>query len=210
MNPVSVHRSIVRAPALALLAGLVSLGALGAACSSDNGDLNAAQLQDALAKAGSARTASSVPATGDADPTADSGASPSAIRSSFDSAIAARDFCGVLTELDSVVTDLTDPASVVAAYDQLRDSVAAATSLVPAEISAPWTVLVGATQRAASAAERSDGDPKDKSLEGVFVDPDVDSAIDSIFAFEDRTCRTDGSTTTTTTSLATTTQPTGT
>lgn len=198
MNVVSVQRSTFRALGAVVTLGALSAGTVVAGCSSDDGNLNSAQLQEALAKAGGgANTASSLPTANDADPAPAAGASPSAIRSTFDGAISRGDFCGVLTELDSVVTDLSNPVDVIAAYDQLRDSVSAATPLVPAAITSEWTILVGATQRAAAAVERSDGDSKDKSLEGVFIDPEVDQAIDSIFEYEDRSCHANETTTTT-------------
>ena len=179
------------------MAALVASGALVAGCSNDD-TISSKDLQDALAKAGSGVSGSSVPSDGEL-PAPVTGASPSEIRARFDAAMASGDFCAFLTELDNVVTDLNDPVAVVAAYGQLRDSVSSATPLVPGELTDPWAVLVGATERAAASVERSEGDPNDKSLEGVFTDPEVDGSIDTIFAYEDRACRSAEASSTTTT-----------
>lgn len=196
---------------LSTVAVSLVLGGLTVGCSSDDGAMSSTDLQDALAKAGSGGAGSTVAPVDDANPAPITGASPNEIRIRFGAAIADQDFCAFLAELDNVVTDLTDPAAVVAAYEQLRDSVRAAVPMAPAELTDQWTVLVGATERAAASVERSDGDPTDKSLEGVFVDPEVDAAIDSIFAYEDRQCRapaTSSTTSSTTTTTSTTPAPT--
>lgn len=176
------------------MAVLIGLTAVGCSNSDPADSIDSDALKEALSASGGG-SASTVPGstpgarlTGDDEPNAVVGASPAQIAAAFGAAIDGRDFCAFLAELDDVVTDLEDPAAVIAAYQQLRDSVAAAEPIVDASLSEQWTVLISATAAAARSAERAEGDASDKSLEGVFADPDVKDAIDAIFTWADLRC----------------------
>lgn len=110
------------------------------------------------------------------------------IRAAFDTAIAARDFCGVLAALDDASPDTSDGAAVIAAYEVLADKVQRAASFVPTELAPAWQTVVGAVREGRTAARRVGGNVNDPALRAPFIDGAFQVAMSAAEAWADSHC----------------------
>jgi hypothetical protein len=126
--------------------------------------------------------------TVDDNPQKPVGSSPAQIRADLDRAVADRDFCGLLDVVNSALPDVEDRAAVVETYQKLADTMRAATSFVPKELTESWVVVVSASKRAAVAAERSQGDLSDPAMSGAFDTGEFEQVSVELDAWQDEHC----------------------
>ena len=170
-----------------LTSALAVVIALGAGCSERQGGvptLAPIQTTTSLPQSG----VLGAPTTTEPSPSKAPGQSLAAIVSDFDRAVANRDFCGLLNAMNSDLPDTDDHTAVTKTYRKVADSVRAATSFVPRELSAQWSAVVDATENAAKAASRSKGRIDDPALQAPFSTAAFQQASVDLNAWNDGHC----------------------
>jgi hypothetical protein len=130
----------------------------------------------------------SSPTTSEPGPSKAAGQSLAAIVDDFDKAVSGRDFCGLLNAMSSDLPDTDDHTAVKETYRKVADSVRAARSFVPAELADQWTAVVDATETAAKAASRANGQIDDPALQAPFSSAPFQEASVDLDAWNDAHC----------------------
>jgi hypothetical protein len=128
------------------------------------------------------------PTTSEPGPSKAQGQSLSEIVDDFDQAVAGRDFCGLLSAMNSDLPDTDDHAAVTETYRKVADSVRAARSFVPSQLSDQWAAVVDATESAAKAASRAQGQIGDPALQASFSTAAFQAATVDLDAWNDGHC----------------------
>ena len=128
------------------------------------------------------------PTTTELGPSKAQGQSLAAIAEDFDQAVTDRDFCGLLDAMNSDLPDTDDPTAVTETYRKVADSVRAARSFVPPDLTDQWTAVVDATETAAKAASRAKGQITDPALQASFSTAAFQSATVDLDAWNDDHC----------------------
>jgi hypothetical protein len=130
----------------------------------------------------------SAPTTSELGPSKAVGQSLAAIVDDFDQAVSSRDFCGLLNAMNSDLPDTDDHTAVKETYRKVADSVRAARSFVPTELVDQWSAVVDATESAAKAASRANGQIDDPALQAPFSTAAFQEATVDLDAWNDAHC----------------------
>jgi hypothetical protein len=128
------------------------------------------------------------PTTTEAGPSKAAGQSLAQIASDFDEAVSNRDFCALLNAMNSDLPDTDNHAEVTQTYRKVADSVRVARSFVPSDMSTQWSAVMDATENAAKAAARADGQIDDPALQASFSTSDFQQASVDLNAWHDAHC----------------------
>jgi hypothetical protein len=170
----------------ALAITVVMVVAFGAGCTQREGGLPSLAPLDTTTSLPQSGVLS--PTTTEPGPSKPAGQSLTEIADDFDQAVSARDFCALLTAMNSDLPDTDDHAEVVQTYRKVADSVRAARSFVPHELTDQWGAVVAATETAAKAASRAKGQIDDPALQAAFSNAEFQAASVDLDAWNDAHC----------------------
>lgn len=130
-------------------------------------------------------TTTVAPSGDDADIPELPGADPATLRQALRSAVADRDLCALIAAVDLGVPTSTDGGAVVAAYQELADSLAAAESFRPVELRDAWSTVRAALDDALVELRATGGQADAPSVVAVFTTDAVQAASRRIVRWAD-------------------------
>lgn len=106
----------------------------------------------------------------------------------LDVAVAAADFCALLSAIDASPPDPDDGAGAVAVYEALAAATAGARPFVPAELRLRWEDVVVGTEAAAVAVAEHDGEVADPEVEVALTSRAMVEALQAVERYQATSC----------------------